>query len=209
HPTKRDRSATIYGMPRPSNPEVRNRLLAQGLDLVHARGFAASGVKDITDAAGVPKGSFYAYFPSKEGFAAAIADHYWSDIEKRLLPILDGDGPAQERITRFFHALADEHEAGDFLLGCLIGNLSLELGGSSEPVRAELVRILDGWNEAITACVRSGQYDGGDVRTDLDAGQLAALLIESWEGAALRGKVTRSRTPYDRFEAVTVPALLG
>ena len=130
-------------MPRPSNPDVRRRLLAAGLDLVHARGFAASGVKDITDAAGVPKGSFYAYFPSKEAFAAAILEHYWSDIEARLLPILDADGSAQERITRFFHALADEHEAGDFLLGCLIGKLSLELGGSSEPVRAELVRILD------------------------------------------------------------------
>jgi TetR/AcrR family transcriptional repressor of nem operon len=47
-------------MPRPSNPEVRKRLLAAGLDLIHLRGFAASGVKDITDAAGVPKGSFYA-----------------------------------------------------------------------------------------------------------------------------------------------------
>ena len=67
-----DRSANIASMPRPSNPEVRRRLLAAGLDLVHARGFAASGVKDITDAAGVPKGSFYAYFPSKEAFAAAI-----------------------------------------------------------------------------------------------------------------------------------------
>ena len=80
-------------MPRPPNPEVRRRLLAQGLDLVHARGFAASGVKDITDAAGVPKGSFYAYFPSKEAFAAAILDHYWSDIETRLLPILDDGRP--------------------------------------------------------------------------------------------------------------------
>jgi TetR/AcrR family transcriptional regulator, transcriptional repressor for nem operon len=195
-------------MPRPSNPEVRHRLLAAGLDLVHARGFAASGVKDITDAAGVPKGSFYAYFPSKEAFAAAILDHYWSDLELRLLPILDQDGPAQERITRFFHALTDEHEAGDFLLGCLIGNLSLELGGSSEPVRTELTRVLDGWNEALTACVRSGQGDGGDIGADLDAAELASLLIEAWEGAALRGKVTRSRTPYDRFEAVTVPALL-
>jgi TetR/AcrR family transcriptional regulator, transcriptional repressor for nem operon len=209
HPRISDRSATIEDMPRPPNPEVRSRLLAQGLNLVHARGFAASGVKDITDAAGVPKGSFYASFPSKEGFAAAILDHHWSGIETRLLPILDDDGPAQERIIRFFHALADEHEAGDFLLGCLIGNMSLELGGSSEPVRAELVRILDGWNEAITACVRSGQAKGGDVRTDLDAGELAAVLVESWEGAALRGKVTRSRTPYDRFEKVTVPALLG
>ena len=195
-------------MPRPPNPDVRRRLLEAGLNLVHARGFAASGVKDITDAAGVPKGSFYAYFPSKEAFSAAILEHYWSDIEVRLLPILATDGLAQERITRFFHALADEHEAGDFLLGCLIGNLSLELGGSSEPVRTELVRILERWDEALTACVRSGQGDSGGIRADLDAVELAALLIEAWEGAALRGKVTRSRIPYDRLEAVTIPALL-
>ena len=197
-------------MPRPANPEVRHRLLDAGLALVHSRGFSASGVKDITDAAGVPKGSFYAYFASKEAFAAAILEHYWSDIESRLLPILssEGDGIAQERITRFFHALADDHEAGDFLLGCLVGNLSLELGGSSEPVRAQLVRILDRWDEALTACVRSGQVGAGEVRADLDAAELAAMLIESWEGAALRGKVTRSRRPYERFEVSTVPALL-
>jgi TetR/AcrR family transcriptional repressor of nem operon len=195
-------------MPRSPNPEVRRRLLAAGLELVHARGFAASGVKDITDAAGVPKGSFYAYFPSKEAFAAAILEHYWADIENRLLPILDADGSAQDRITRFFHGLADEHEAGDFLLGCLVGNLSLELGGSSEPVRSELVRILGRWDAALTECVRSGQVGSGDVRRDLDAGELASRLIEAWEGAALRGKVTRNRNPYDRFEALTVPALL-
>ena len=195
-------------MPRPPNPGVRRRLLAAGLDLVHARGFAASGVKDITDAAGVPKGSFYAYFSSKEAFAAAILDHYWSDIEARILPILDAEGLAPQRIKRFFHALADEHEVGDFLLGCLIGNLSLELSGSSEAVRTELVRILDSWGEALTNCVRAGQKRSGGIRTDLDAAELASLLIESWEGAALRGKVTRSRIPYDRFETVTVPALL-
>jgi TetR/AcrR family transcriptional regulator, transcriptional repressor for nem operon len=195
-------------MPRPPNPDVRRRLLAAGLSVVHGRGFAASGVKDITDSAGVPKGSFYAYFSSKEAFAAAILDHYWSDIEGRLLPILDADGVAQDRIIRFFHALADEHEAGDFLLGCLIGKLSLELGGTSESVRGELIRILDRWDDALTACVRSGQGRSGGVRADLDAAELAALLIEAWEGAALRGKVDRSRTPYQRFEAVTVPALL-
>jgi TetR/AcrR family transcriptional regulator, transcriptional repressor for nem operon len=195
-------------MPRPSNPEVRLRLLDAGLELVHARGFAASGVKDITDAAGVPKGSFYAYFPSKEAFAAAILEHYWSDIEVRLLPILDSDGVAQERIIRFFRALTDEHEAGDFLLGCLIGNLSLELGGASESVRAELASILERWDGALTACVRAGQGASGGVRSDLDAAELASMLIEGWEGAALRGKVTRSRAPYERFEAFTVPALL-
>lgn len=194
-----DRSATIGCVPRPSNPDVRRRLLEAGLSLIHARGFTASGVKDITDVAGVPKGSFYAYFASKEAFAAAILEHYWSDIETRLLPILEAEGLARERITRFFHALADEHEAGDFVLGCLVGNLSLELGGSSEPVRAELLRILYRWDEALAECVRS---------EILDAAEIAQQLIQAWEGAALRGKVARSRAPYDSFEAVTVPALL-
>ena len=190
-------------MPRPSNPEVRKRLLSAGLVLIHARGFAASGVKGITDAAGVPKGSFYAYFPSKEAFASAILDAYWVDIETRLVPILGGDGSMQERITRFFHALANEHEAGNFLLGCLIGSLSLELSGSSEPIRTQLITILERWGNALAECLRSG-----DLREGLDADDVASRLIEAWEGAALRGKMIRSGIPYDRFEADTVPALL-
>ncbi len=195
-------------MPRPSNPDVRRRLLAAGRDLVHAHGFAASGVKEITDAAGVPKGSFYAYFPSKEALAAAVLEDYWSDIEARILPLLDAGGPMRERVQRFFHALADEHESANFLLGCLVGNMSLELGGSSDLVRAELVRILDRWSDALADCVRSGQESSGDVSADHGSHELAAVLIEAWEGAALRGKVTRSRAPYDRFETVTLPALL-
>ncbi|MEZ0357284.1 TetR family transcriptional regulator C-terminal domain-containing protein [Mycobacterium sp. SA01] len=194
-------------MPRPANPDVRRRLLSCGMALVHSHGFAASGVKDITDWAGVPKGSFYAYFASKEAFAVAILEHYWADIELRILPILESDGSAQERITRFFHALADEHEASDFLLGCLVGNMSLELGGSSEAVRTELNRILGRWDSALAGCIRAGQA-ASEVRSDLDPAELAALLIEGWEGAALRGKVTRSRLPYNRFEDTVVPALL-
>jgi TetR/AcrR family transcriptional regulator, transcriptional repressor for nem operon len=190
-------------MPRPPNLEVRKRLLAAGLNLIHARGFAASGVKDITDAARVPKGSFYAYFRSKEAFAAAILDAYWNDIEARLVPVLEGDGSTQDRVTRFFHALADDHEAGSFLLGCLIGNLSLELSSSSEPVRAELLSILERWGGALAECLRSG-----DLREDLDPDEVASRLIEAWEGAALRGKLIRSRIPYDRFESGTIPALL-
>ena len=61
---------------------------------------------------------------------------------------------------------------------------------------------------SLVEAVRSGQSGAGSIRADLDASELASLLIEAWEGAALRAKVTRSRTPYDRFEAVTVPSLL-
>ena len=112
-------------------------------------------------------------------------------------------GSTQQRIAAFFHALADDHEAGDFLLGCLIGNLSLELSSNSEPVRAELISILDRWGNALAECLRSGSR-----RRGVDAEGVASRLIEAWEGAALRGKMMRSRTPYDRFESDTLPALL-
>ena len=195
-------------MPRPPNPDVRRRLLAAGLDLVHARGFAASGVKDITDAAGVPKGSFYAYFPSKEAFAAAILDHYWADIEARLLPILEARRPG----ARTDHALlpcARRRTRGRQLPARLPGRQPVararrfERTGSrrTRPHPRPLGRCPRGMR-----ALRPGRRR--TFRPDLDAGELASSLIEAWEGAALRGKVTRSRDPYDRFEAVTVPALL-
>ncbi len=112
-------------------------------------------------------------------------------------------GPRRRESQRFFHALTDDHEAADFLLGCLIGNLSLELSSNSEPIRAQLISVLERWGTAIAECLRSGDLGDG-----LDADEIASQLIEAWEGAVLRGKMIRSRIPYDRFEADTIPALL-
>ncbi|MEV8358157.1 TetR family transcriptional regulator C-terminal domain-containing protein [Microbacterium sp. NPDC076895] len=196
-------------MPRPSNPDVRRRLLRAGLELMHRDGFAGAGVKDITDAAGVPKGSFYSYFPSKEALSAEVLTFYWDPIERDLLPLLaESDVEPTARIANFFRALADEHESHDFVLGCMIGRMALEVGGSSDPARAELLRILDRWDAAIASCVAAGQA-GGSIATKRSAVELAAVIVEAWEGAALRGKVSRSRDPYVRFEVSTLPALLG
>jgi len=96
-------------LPRPANPQVRSRLLSVGRDVVHDRGFNGCGVQDITTAAGVPKGSFYNYFESKEMFAAEILDDYWQSIEDRHGPILyDARIRPLARIAKFFRALTDD-----------------------------------------------------------------------------------------------------
>lgn len=196
-------------MPRPANPEVRERLLSSGLDLMRREGFAGVGVKDITDFAGVPKGSFYSYFPSKESLVSQVLAHYWAPIEQTLIPLLlDVEVAPAERIRRFFSALADEHESHDFILGCLIGRMSLEMGGSSDETRSELSRILVRWDAAVASCVREAQ-SRGTAPTTTPPEELAAVIVEAWEGAALRGKVDRSRAPYIRFESIVLPALLG
>jgi TetR/AcrR family transcriptional regulator, transcriptional repressor for nem operon len=196
-------------MPRPPNPEVRMRLLSVGRDVVLERGFNGCGVQDITEAAGVPKGSFYNYFDSKESFAAEILEHYWESIETRHGPILyDARMKPLARVRKFFHALSQDHFGNGFTLGCLIGNLSLELSNGSDDTRHTLSGLLEQWETALAACLREAQ-ERGELSAAQDADVLAAILIESYEGAVMRSKVEQSGNACERFEKMVLPRLLA
>jgi len=195
-------------MPRPANPEVRSRLLAAGRDVVLELGFNGCGVQDITAAAEVPKGSFYNYFDSKESFAGEILEGYWLSIEARHGPLLyDARVRPLERVARFFHALSEDHRRHDFTLGCLIGNLSLELSNNSAETRQVLSGVLGRWESALGACLREAQ-ERGDLAGGQDPDALAAILVEGFEGAVMRGKVERSGAALARFESLVLPRLL-
>lgn len=188
-------------MPRPENPEIRRRLLTCGLELIYARGVNGTGVKEITDLAEVPKGTFYTYYQSKEAFVVAVLEHYWLELQHRVGPVLSGRGSALQRLERYFTAIADDHERHEFMLGCLVGNLALEVSGTSSAAADRLRRILSGWEEQLADTLPSG---GSRERRES-----ACLLIEAWEGAVFRAKVDRSRDPYDRFVKVTLPRAVG
>jgi TetR/AcrR family transcriptional repressor of nem operon len=201
--------AILDRVPRTANPEIRRRLLAAGQDLIYTQGFAAVGVAELATAAGIPKGSFYNYFETKEQYGAEVAAAYWNDIEAAYGPILDDPGPEPlARVTRYFRALTDDHAGRGFLVGCLLGNLSLELAATSEQTRATLQKILARWESALSGCLHEAQKQG-QLTADRDVTELAELLIEAWEGAVMRGKLDRSRSAYERFERVTVPRLLA
>src|SRR5690606_29973359 len=174
------------------NPDTLKRLLTDGGRVVHEVGFHASGVQDIAAAAKIPKGSFYSYFDSKESFASAILQEYWTDIWNRLVPVLyDANIKPWIRIKRFFGLLMDEHALNNFTIGCLIGNLSLELAHNSSEVRSTLTHILGKWEAALAACIKEALGKTGS-SGQRDAHKLAAILIESWEGATLRTKDRKS-----------------
>jgi TetR/AcrR family transcriptional regulator, transcriptional repressor for nem operon len=195
-------------MPRPANPETRSRLLERGADLICSRGFNATGVQEITEAAGIPKGSFYNYFTSKEAFAVAILSEYWQSIVENYGPILgEADTAPLSRIARYFEGLAEFHERQRFTVGCLIGNMALEVTPVSEEVRAKLVSIYREWSAALTACLKDAQARKELARAK-DAKQIAAALIDGFEGAVMRAKVERSRAPFRRFETCVLPCLL-
>jgi len=195
-------------MPRPPNPEVRARLLEGGHAIVHELGFHGCGVQDITNAAKVPKGSFYNYFESKESFAAEILEQYWQSIRKRHAPVLrDVRLEPLVRVQKFFHGLSRDHRTNGFAPGCLIGNLSLELSAGSEGVREKLLDVMRRWQAALADCLAEAQTRG-ELAGDVRVGELSAILVEGYEGAVMRSKIERSGKALERFEKSVLPHLL-
>lgn len=196
-------------MPRPSNPDVRRRLIESGLKLISKQGFAGSGVADITASAGVPKGSFYQYFESKQSYAIELLDDYWRAIEDKHTKVLLDDRYAPlDRIARHFHSIGQDHKQQKYALGCLIGNLGVEIAGAGENAQVKLRQILKRWASLLSNCLKKAkEVDDLDRKQDVE--ELAAALIESWEGAVMRSKIERGGASLKRFETVVLPRLLA
>jgi TetR/AcrR family transcriptional repressor of nem operon len=192
-----------------AKPTVRERLLDAGLETLHRRGFNGCGVQEITEAAGVPKGSFYNHFASKEALGAAVLDRYWQQRAGTTLRILeDSETSPRERLRRYFAEMAANMAKRGFTGGCLLGNLGAELSDQSELVCARLAALFAGWTGAVETCVRQAQQQG-EIPADGDAEVLAAFLINAWEGAILRAKVDKNAAPFEEFDKVVFGRLFA
>ena len=177
--------------------------------MVGRHGFAGSGVADITASAGVPKGSFYQYFESKQSYAIELLDDYWSAIEaKHAQVLLDGRYAPLDRIVRHFRSIGQDHKQEKFALGCLIGNLGLEMADAGEDAQNKLRQILKRWASLLSDCLRQAQA-ANDLDRKADVQEIAAAIIDAWEGAVMRAKIERSGAAYKRFETVLLTRLLA
>lgn len=186
---------------------VRERLLAAAFETLHKNGFNATGVQDITDAARVPKGSFYNHFESKEALGVEVVRLYVAKSVERRQAHLDGTGAPLARLRAYFKALNQLGPAAGFVRGCLIGNFSAELAGQSADIRAALADALADWTRDIARVIAEAQK-AGDVGKEIPAATLASVLLNAWEGAVLRSKVERSAAPLDAFMSVAFNKIL-
>ena len=185
---------------------VREQLIEAGLQTLHQHGFNGSGVQDITDAARVPKGSFYNHFESKEALALQALDRFWQNGAGRRALLSDTSVEPVERLRRYFRALSDTVVHHNFQRGCLIGNFSTELSAESKDIRNRLAEIYAAWSRSIESCVREAQK-ADRVQPRLPAAVVATYLVNAWEGAVLRSKVEQDRSPLDQFERVVFASI--
>lgn len=192
-------------MPRPSN---RDHLLETGQELLHRAAFATTGVQQITDAGGVPKGSFYNYFRSKDEFGIEVLRRYVQGYGEGLEALLvDGDGTPLQRLATLFDRLIEQQREGAYRRGCLAGNLAQELAGVDEAFRDELElslrQIQRQFTELLFEAQQAGELDAAE-----DPDELAAFLYHAWQGSLLRMKTSGSDRPLQQFKSVVFRRLL-
>jgi TetR/AcrR family transcriptional repressor of nem operon len=185
-------------------PSVREKLLQAGLDQFHRAGFNGSSVEDITDLAGVPKGSFYNHFESKEDLATEVVDRYCELGPSALLR--DTTVPPVKRLKRYFTALI-ERESG-YKRGCLLGNFSSELADHSEPVRRRLETAFEAWMKLIASVIKEAQ-EAGELDLKVKPEQLAGVLLSTFEGALLRARAADDPKALKEFLGVGFSRLIG
>ena len=184
---------------------VRKVLQDAGTKVFTAKGFHASSVNDITEAAGVPKGSFYNHFKSKEALAAEILTIYGKGTTDRSI-LTNPNLPALTRLKKHFAALNEYFTHCNE--GCLLGRFMAEVSDDTPQLRESLLRVLDLWGEQISAAIADGQKQGS-IRRDIKAGELAAFLIDGYEGAIFRTRVEKNPRALKAFTKVVFAGLLA
>lgn len=173
----------------------RENLLNQGVALLIQQGYHGTGLKEILDAVNIPKGSFYNYFDSKEDFGAKVIQHYVDPFITRLTTCLQQSGTdALGAIQRYFEELVAELEKNDFKGGCLLGNLMGEIGDTSSLCQQSLRMAIIRYRGLLQSGLIMAQQQG-TVRVDKSAGDMADLLMNTWQGALLRAKIEKSSGP--------------
>ena len=183
---------------------VRNVIHKTGMKLFTERGFNACSVQDITGAAGVPKGSFYNHFESKEALAAELVTAYGEGSTDRSI-LTNPKIPALTRLKKHFLALNKYFSQCNE--GCLVGKFMAEVSDQTPQIREKLLSVLSLWGEQIGSTIRDGQKQG-TIRKDIKAEDLAAFLIDAYEGAILRTRVEKNPRALKSFVKVVFSSIV-
>ncbi|TWF56753.1 TetR/AcrR family transcriptional regulator [Neorhizobium alkalisoli] len=189
------------------NNPTRQKLIAEGLKSMIVNGFDGIGLNAILDAAGVPKGSFYYFFKSKEAFAGAILEEYervYVDLRNDILGDLS-HSPLQ-RLRNYFDEVERIHRAETPLGGCLYGVLSQTAATRSPEFKAKLAQVFFRWETQLGGLLEEAR-SAGEIDPALDTKEAAAFLIDAYEGMLVRMKVDGEGDAFDRFRRFAFGAL--
>ena len=188
--------------------DTKAHILDVGAQIVHQKGFNATGIQEVLNAAEVPKGSFYFYFKSKEEFGLQLIDYFSNFLFSKMNELLNTENVAPlDKLRNYFEWFLAYFEQNSFTGGCPIGNLAQEMGDLNDSFREKLESVFDTMKTSITQCLEEAQQQS-DLSPGLDVHNLSDFIVSSWQGALLQMKVKKNTASARNFERIVFDYLL-
>ncbi|MCW4630280.1 MULTISPECIES: TetR/AcrR family transcriptional regulator [Marinomonas] len=212
---KPDIAANLPNNPRRGRPkkssvdplDTREALLRAGMLILTESGFTRSGIDPILKSIGVPKGSFYHYFSSKEAFGLAVLERYRRYFEAKLDGfLLDEAFSPLERLQRFVQDAQDGIVRHEFKRGCLVGNLEQESSLLPEAFSEQLQMTYQSWQDRVAVCLLASQKHG-EITLQTSIEETAQAFWMGWEGAVHRARLVKSTQPLSLFMTFFIQAI--
>lgn len=187
--------------------ETREVLCHAGVAALTQKGFSSTGIDEILKSTGVPKGSFYNFFPSKEAFGSELIRLYAQYFARKLDRFfLDENLTPLKRLEAFCEGAERSMARYEFHRGCLVGNLGQEMEALPDAFRAQLTEVLEDWQARTERCLEAAKLVG-EIAPSVNCAQWAAFFWIGWEGAVLRAKLERRGDPLRVFAKLFVMSL--
>jgi TetR/AcrR family transcriptional repressor of nem operon len=192
-------------MPKPSHKET---IIAEGMRVMHQRGYSGSSVRDIIRAARVPQGSFTNHFPSKEAFGLEVLNSYYAQCSGLIEETLLNDAiPPITRIRKWVDGmLATMNNDGEWN-GCMLGNFGVEHSEGTDHLQDRVRQVFLDLQNKIAYSLKAA-VKAGDLPKGIDVNGLAGFIHASLEGAVLSAKAVRSRKPMESFRKILFASVL-
>jgi TetR/AcrR family transcriptional regulator, transcriptional repressor for nem operon len=179
----------------------RETILATGQRLMAGKGYSGVGLNEILSTAGIPKGSFYHYFGSKDAFGEAMLERYFEDYLADLDKTLgEPNLSMSQRLLNYWQGWQESQSFFDCQGKCLAVKLGAEVADLSEAMRLSLKRGTAGIVERIARAIEAGVAEGS-LKIEGTPDGVAQSLYQLWLGTSVMVKIVRNTEP---FEAATI-----
>ncbi len=187
---------------------TKQKIIEIGAQIIHQKGYHHTGIQEILNVAGIPKGSFYFYFASKEDFGLQVIDYFNNRHREMVTPILEDKtlSPLQ-RLEKIFDWFMGRFKEMGYTCGCPIGNLSQEMGDLSPAFRSKLNESFERMVQVIAGLLQEGK-ETGEVPADLDIEETANFIVSAWHGALIRMKIVKGTEPLENHKRFIFQTLL-
>src|ERR1700722_7944796 len=150
--------------------ETKEKLLQVGFDLIWDNSYGSVSVDDICRRAGINKGSFYHFFPSKADLVVAAYEEAWKETRPELDRIFSSQVPPLERMSLFCRHIYDMQketaEKYGHVCGCPFASVGSETATQDEKIRVMMEHLMNAKRKYMESAIADAVREGSATTKD-------------------------------------------